>query len=163
MYRCGLVGELEAALAFYRDGPGLATHGITGTEFEHGAVVFFEMNEDLILALYPGGALAKNTTVTVGASSASEFAIGHIVGSKEEVDAVMEQAEAAGAHVSDAARQRFWGGYPGYVQDPDGHLWEIAWNPVREVRDEGRLRAGERGCRRAPLCRIIVFLQGDRQ
>lgn len=129
------VDDLEAALAFYRDGLGLATQGIIGTEFEDGAVVFFEMNDDLILALYPRGALAKDANVMVGAPSASELAIGHIVGSKEEVDAVMEQAEAAGAHVSDGARPRFWGGYSGYFQDPDGHLWEIAWNPAWEVRD----------------------------
>ena len=127
------VDDLERSLRFYRDGLGLPTEGIIGTEFEDGAVVFFHMNDDLILALYPRPALAKDAKVTPGPPSPSELSIGHIVGSRQEVDAVMQQAENAGAHVTDAARDRFWGGYSGYFQDPDGHLWEIAWNPAWEV------------------------------
>jgi catechol 2,3-dioxygenase-like lactoylglutathione lyase family enzyme len=123
------VGDLEKSLAFYRDGMGLPTRGIVGTEFQDGAVVFFNLNDDLILALYPRAALAKDAKVPVGASSPAEFAIGHNVGSKQEVDAVMKQAESAGARIADSAHDRFWGGYSGYFQDPDGHLWEIAWNP----------------------------------
>lgn len=129
------VDDLEAALAFYRDGLGLPTEGIIGTEFEDGAVVFIEMNDDLILALYPRSALAKDANVEAGPRSPSELALGHIVGSKEAVDEIMRQARDAGAHVTDAARERFWGGYSGYFQDPDGHLWEIAWNPAWEVRE----------------------------
>lgn len=124
------VSDLEKSLAFYRDGLGLPTKGIVGTEFEDGAVVFFEMNDDLILALYPRTALAKDAAIAVSPPSPSELSIGHIVGSKEEVDDIMRQAERAGAHVTDPARDRFWGGYSGYFQDPDGHLWEIAWNPA---------------------------------
>jgi len=128
------VGDLERSLAFYRDGLGLATQGIIGTEFEDGAVVFFHMNDDLILALYPRAALAKDAMVSVGPPSPAEFSIGHIVKSKQEVDAIMQQAQRAGARVTDPARDRFWGGYAGYFQDPDGHLWEIAWNPAWEVK-----------------------------
>lgn len=129
------VADLERALAFYRDGLGLPTEGIIGTEFEDGAVVFFNMNDDLILALYPGPALAKDANVSLDSPSSSEISIGHIVGSKEKVDAIMQLAQKAGAKVTDAARDRFWGGYSGYFQDPDGHLWEIAWNPAWEVED----------------------------
>lgn len=129
------VDDLERSLAFYRDGLGLPTEGIIGTEFEDGAVVFFNMNDDLILALYPRPALAKDAKVSLSPSSPSELSIGHIVGSKQEVDAIMQQAAKAGAHVTDAARDRFWGGYSGYFQDPDGHLWEIAWNPAWEVKE----------------------------
>jgi catechol 2,3-dioxygenase-like lactoylglutathione lyase family enzyme len=129
------VSDLEKALVFYRDGLGLPTQGIIGTEFENGAVVFFNMNDDMILALYPRAALAKDAGVTMGPTSASELSIGHIVGSRQEVDAIMRQAQSAGAHVTDAARDRFWGGYSGYFQDPDGHLWEIAWNPAWEVNE----------------------------
>jgi hypothetical protein len=128
------VGNLERSLAFYRDGMGLPTKGIIGTEFEDGAAVFFELNDDLVLALYPKAALAKDAKVPVGPPSPAEFAIGHNVGSKSEVDAVMRQAENAGARITDPAHDRFWGGYSGYFQDPDGHLWEIAWNPQWEVR-----------------------------
>jgi hypothetical protein len=129
------VDNLERSLAFYRDGLGLPTEGIIGTEFEDGAVVFIHMNDDLILALYPRAALAKDARVPVGPRSATELSIGHIVKSKQEVDALMRQAEQAGARVTDPARDRFWGGYSGYFQDPDGHLWEVAWNPAWEVGD----------------------------
>lgn len=127
------VGDLEKSLAFYRDGLGLPTRGIIGTEFEDGAVVFFEMNDDLILALYPKAALAKDAKLALGPASTAQFSIGHIVKSRQEVDALMTQAEKAGAKVTDPARDRFWGGYSGYFQDPDGHLWEIAWNPQWKV------------------------------
>ncbi len=113
----------------------LPTQGVIGTEFEDGAVAFFKMNDDLILALYPKTALAKDAKVSLSPSSPAEFSIGHIVKSKQEVDAVMKQAERAGATITDPAHDRFWGGYSGYFQDPDGHLWEIAWNPQWEVRD----------------------------
>jgi catechol 2,3-dioxygenase-like lactoylglutathione lyase family enzyme len=129
------VRDLEESLAFYRDGMGLPTQGIIGTEFEDGAVVFFNMNDDLILALYPKSGLAKDAGVSGGPPSPAEFAIGHIVKSKREVDALMEQAEKAGARITDPAHDRFWGGYSGYFQDLDGHLWEIAWNPEWEVKE----------------------------
>ena len=129
------VSDLEASLAFYRDGMGLPTPGIIGTEFEDGAVVFFNMNDDLILALYPRAALAKDARVSAGPPSPAEFAIGHIVKSKREVDALIEQAEKAGARITDPAHDRFWGGYSGYFQDLDGHLWEIARNPEWEVKE----------------------------
>lgn len=127
------VADLNRSLAFYRDGIGLPTEGIEGTEFEDGAVVFFHMNQNLILALYPRVALAKDAHVAAGPASASEFSIGHNVGSKQEVDAIMKQAERAGATITDPAHDRFWGGYSGYFQDPDGHLWEVAWNPEFQV------------------------------
>lgn len=127
------VSDLEESLIFYRDGLSLSTQGIIGTEFEDGAVVFFNMNDDLILALYPRAALAKDAKVTDGQTSPAQFSIGHIVKSKQEVDALMKQAEKAGAKVTDPAHDRFWGGYSGYFQDLDGHLWEIAWNPQWEV------------------------------
>ncbi len=126
------VNDLEKSLAFYRDGLGLPTQGITGTEFEDGAVVFFNMNDDLILALYPKASLAKDAKVPVDQASPSDFSIGHIVKSKQEVDTLIRQAEKAGARITDPAHDRFWGGYSGYFQDLDGHLWEIAWNPEWE-------------------------------
>lgn len=128
------VGDLKRSLAFYRDGMGLATEGIIGEEFENGAVVFFEMNGDLILGLYPKTSLAKEANLSVTPPSSSEFTIGHNVGSKQEVDEVIAQAKEAGAKITDPPHDRFWGGYSGHFQDPDGHLWEIAWNPGWEVK-----------------------------
>ncbi|HUF21630.1 MAG TPA: VOC family protein [Burkholderiales bacterium] len=129
------VSDLERALAFYRDGMGLPTEGIIGTEFEDGAVVFFHLNDDLVLALYPREALAKDAKVAPDPPSATEFSIGHNVGSRREVDEVMQQAKEAGARITDSAQDRFWGGYSGYFQDPDGHLWEVAWNPAWKVKE----------------------------
>lgn len=129
------VGDLEKSLAFYRDGMGLPTQGIIGTEFQDGAVAFFSLNDDLILALYPKAALAKEAKVPVSPSSPAEFSIGHNVRSKQEVDAVMKQAEQAGARITDPAHDRFWGGYSGHFQDLDGHLWEVVWNPQWEIKE----------------------------
>jgi catechol 2,3-dioxygenase-like lactoylglutathione lyase family enzyme len=123
------VDDLERAVRFYRDGLGLPTKGIVGTEFEHGAVAFFELQSGLKLAVWPRASLAHDTGIAMGQQSATEFSIGHNVDSREEVDAVMAQAAAAGATIVKPAAPAFWGGYSGYFQDPDGHLWEIAWNP----------------------------------
>ena len=130
------VSDLAKSLAFYRDGLGLPTEGITGTEFEDGAVVFFNIKDDLILALYPKASLAKDAKVPVTPASVTDLSIGHMVGSRQEVDALMAQAEKAGAKITDSAHERFWGGYSGYFQDPDGHLWEVVWNPSWDVQSK---------------------------
>ena len=129
------VGDLERSLAFYRDGLGLPTDGIVGQQFEDGAVVFFSMNDDLVLALYPTASLAKDARITATQARLGAVSIGHIVGSREEVDAIVRQAARAGAIVTDPPRERFWGGYSGYFHDPDGHLWEVAWSPHWSVKD----------------------------
>ena len=123
------VDDLEAAVRFYRDGLGLKTPGIIGTEFEHGAVAFFDLQPGLKLAVWPRKSLAHDTGLTLGARSATDFALAHNVSSRDEADAVMAQAERAGATIVKPAQETFWGGYAGYFQDPDGHLWEVAWNP----------------------------------
>ena len=127
------VDDLRKSLAFYRDGLGLATPGIVGEEFEHGAVAFFDLQPGLKLAIWPRDDIAHDTGITKSAHSPTEFTIGHNVGSKGEVDAVMEQAERAGARIVKRAQDTFWGGYAGYFQDPDDHLWEIVWNPQFDV------------------------------
>ncbi|HEX5129564.1 MAG TPA: VOC family protein, partial [Usitatibacter sp.] len=123
------VDDLERAVAFYRDGLGLRTEGIVGTEFEHGAVAFFDLQEGLRLALWPRSSIAHDSGLPLGPPSATEFTLAHNVGSKGEVDAVMAEAQRAGARIVKAAGDVFWGGYTGYFQDPDGHAWEVAWNP----------------------------------
>ena len=100
-----------------------------GEEFEFGAVAFFDLQSGLRLALWPRESISRDTGIHAGPPSATEFTIGHNVSSKEEVDAVMEQAKHAGAVIVKAAEDTFWGGYAGYFQDPDRHLWEIVWNP----------------------------------
>jgi hypothetical protein len=123
------VDDLEKSLAFYRDGLGLPTEGIVGKEFEHGAVAFFDLQPGLKLALWARKDLAHDSGLALTPRSPTEFALAHNVGSREEVDAVMEQAKQAGARICKPAGDTFWGGYAGYFQDPDDHVWEIAWNP----------------------------------
>ena len=123
------VDDLDRALRFYRDGLGLSTEGVIGKEFEFGAVAFFDLQPGLRLALWPRESISHDAGLHADPPSATEFTIGHNVSSKEEVDAVMEQAKRAGAVIVKAAEETFWGGYAGYFQDPDRHLWEIVWNP----------------------------------
>jgi catechol 2,3-dioxygenase-like lactoylglutathione lyase family enzyme len=132
------VSDLGRALAFYRDGLGLASEGVIGTEFTGdethpaGDLALFHLHGGLILALYPRTELAKDAQVPVGPPKTGEFSIGHAVARKEDVDAVLATAEAAGATVTDKPHDRPWGIYSGYFRDLDGHLWEILWNPQLE-------------------------------
>jgi catechol 2,3-dioxygenase-like lactoylglutathione lyase family enzyme len=127
------VDDLDRSVRFYRDGLGLRTEGIVGTEFEHGSVASFDLQAGLKLALYPRKSLAHDSKLPLGPPSATEFSLGHNVSSKDEVDAVMDQAHKSGAVIVKPAQDTFWGGYAGYFQDPDQHLWEIAWNPAWEA------------------------------
>jgi catechol 2,3-dioxygenase-like lactoylglutathione lyase family enzyme len=123
------VDDLARSIRFYRDGLGLKTEGIVGEEFEHGAVAFFDLQAGLRLALWPRKSLSHDSGLAIGAPSATDFCLAHNVASKAEVDAVMAQARAAGAVIVKPAQDTFWGGYAGYFQDPNRHLWEVAWNP----------------------------------
>ena len=129
------VDDLERSLRFYGDGLGLKTEGIVGKEFEHGAVVFFDLQSGLKLALWPRKSIAHDSGLPIGPPSATELTVAHNVSSKAEMDAVMEQARKAGAVIVKPAQDTFWGGYAGYFQDPDQHLWEVAWNPQWVVPD----------------------------
>jgi uncharacterized protein len=124
------VDDLERSVKFYRDGLGFPTEGIIGTEFEHGAVAFFDLEHGLKLALWKRGDLAFDVGVAVTPPSVTELSIGHNVRTREEVAQVMQRAAAAGARIARPACDTFYGGYAGYFQDPDGHLWEVAWNPA---------------------------------
>jgi uncharacterized protein len=123
------VGDLERSVAFYRDGLGFPTEGIVGAEFEHGAVAFFSLESGLKLTLWNRRDLAHDAGLSPSEPSPTEFSLGHNVRTKDEVDAVLAQALKAGATLVKAAQATFWGGYAGYMVDPDGHLWEIVWNP----------------------------------
>jgi catechol 2,3-dioxygenase-like lactoylglutathione lyase family enzyme len=123
------VDDLERSLRFYRDGLGFPTEGIIGKEFEYGAVVFIDLQPGLRLALWPRKSIAHDTGLRVSPTSSTEMTLGHNVSSKAEVDSVMAKATSAGAAIIKPAHDTFWGGYSGYFQDPDGHLWEVVWNP----------------------------------
>ena len=93
------VDDLDRALRFYRDGLGLITAGVVGAEFGFGAVVFFDLQPGLKLAQWPRASISRDSGLGLAARSATEFTIGHNVSSREEVDAVMEQAKAAAEYV----------------------------------------------------------------
>lgn len=129
------VDDLQHAMSFYRDGLGFPSEGIIGDEFlgdekqPSGAIAMFKLEGGLILSLYPRTELAKDARSPLGSSSVTEFSIGHIVSSKEEVDQLLAAAKEAGATLTDVAHERPWGIYSGYFQDLDGHLWEVIYNP----------------------------------
>lgn len=123
------VDDLERAVAFYRDGLGFPTDGIVGREFPHGAVAFFDLDSGVRLALWPRASIAHDAGLPLSRQAPTELTLGHNVGSRTDVDAVMAQVAKAGAMIVKPAAETFWGGYAGYFQDPDGHLWEVVWNP----------------------------------
>ena len=123
------VDDLSRAVRFYQEGLGLPTKGIIGEEFENGAVAFFEMQQGFRLALWPRASLAADSGLPLGTPSSTGVCLAHNVASRTEVDLVMVEVEAAGGTIVKPARDTFWGGYAGYFQDIDMHLWEVAWNP----------------------------------
>ena len=123
------VDDLERAVAFYRDGLGWPTAGIVGQEFEHGAVAFFDLASGLRLALWPRASLAHDAGLPGLARGTGDFCLAHNVAAREEVEQVMDEARRAGATIVKPAQATFWGGHAGYFRDPEGHLWEVAFNP----------------------------------
>ncbi len=126
------VDDLDRAVGFYAKGLGLNTDGVVGREFEHGAVAFFDLEGGVRLALWPRSSLSHDSGLPQSEPGSVDVCLAHNVPSRAEVDAVMRQAAAAGARIVKPAGETFWGGYAGYFQDPDGHLWEVAWNPAWE-------------------------------
>jgi predicted lactoylglutathione lyase len=129
------VNDLKKSLTFFRDGLGWKTQGIIGTEFENGETVVFELNNGMLFSLYERKNLAWDSGIAQQPESTTEFSIGYLVNNEEEVKIIMEQAEKAGAKIIKPAQKTFWGGYGGYFQDIDGHLWEIIHNPAFTVEE----------------------------
>jgi catechol 2,3-dioxygenase-like lactoylglutathione lyase family enzyme len=135
------VDDLEGSLAFYRR-LGLESDGIVGTQWTdertgaNGAIAIFPLDGGLLLTLYPRGDLAKDAAIPVGPPQSGELSLAQLVRSRDEVDALLDAAAAAGAFVT-PAHHRPWGVYSGYFRDPDGHLWEVIWNPGRASQPHG--------------------------
>lgn len=123
------VADLERSLSFYRDGLGLATEGIVGREYEHGAVAFFNLSGGLKLAIWAQDDVAYDTGLPKQPVSPTAVTMGHNVLHRQEVDETIHAARRAGAEIIKSPQDTFYGGYAGYFSDPDGHLWEIVWNP----------------------------------
>ncbi|MCC5796680.1 MAG: VOC family protein [Methylophaga sp.] len=129
------VDDLSRALKFYRDGLGLATEGIIGEQYDHGAVVFIDLQPTLKLALWPRASIIRELGIEADSPSPSHAMISHNVSNRDEVDSVMDEAAAAGAQLLKPAHETFWGGYAGYFCDPDQHVWEVVWNPDWVISD----------------------------
>ena len=125
------VSDLDRAIRFYETGLGLPRKAMDAD------VAFFPL-DGAWLALYSRAALAEDATVPAAGSGFEGFALAHNVSSREEVDRVLEQAVGAGARLVKPAQDAFWGGYTGYFSDPDGHLWEVAWNPHLAIGPQDR-------------------------
>jgi catechol 2,3-dioxygenase-like lactoylglutathione lyase family enzyme len=117
------VSDLARSVNFYRDGLGLPTNYKDGE-----GIAFFQLKGPW-LALYPSDALAEDILLPPERTRFGGFTLAHNVASKADADAVIQQALAAGATLLKPAADTFWGGYSGYFADPDGHPWEVAWNP----------------------------------
>jgi uncharacterized glyoxalase superfamily protein PhnB len=126
------VNNLEQSLKFYCEGLGLHSEGILGQEYEYGAVAFIELQSDIKLASWSQQSIQHDTGLELSAMCPTQMTLGHNVFSPLEVDQVMAQAARAGAQIIKPAQATFYGGYAGYFQDPNGHLWEVVWNPCWE-------------------------------
>jgi uncharacterized glyoxalase superfamily protein PhnB len=128
------VRNLERAMAFYHDGLGWPLSGVSVEE----EVAFFRTS-GTVFALWSREALAEDASVDAEGSGFSGFALAHNVAHKEEVDSVLEEAVSAGATVMKEAQDVFFG-RNGYFTDPEGYLWEVAWNPAFPMAEDGTLR-----------------------
>ena len=130
------VADLERALAFYRDGLGFSSEGVIGADWSdartgaNGAAALFDLDGGLILSLYPRRDLGLDAELDSRPSHGGDFSLGQLVQSRDQVDELLRKAKDAGAAVTEA-HERPWGIYSGYFRDPDGHLWEVIWNPSR--------------------------------
>lgn len=124
------VASLERAVRFYREGLGWPSEGIVGTNIPNGAVAFFDLQPGLKLALWPRASIAHDTGLPETGHSATSHTIAHNVATRAQVQEVIALAVRAGATLVRAAHDTDWGGCSGYFQDPDGHVWEVAWNPA---------------------------------
>ena len=124
------VGDLAMSRRFYQD-----VFGWKGTADSNENIAFFQAGKALRFALFSKEALAEDAQVSARDSGFPRFTLAHNVSSEAEVDALFAAFAAKNVHIVKAPQKVFWGGYSGYIADPDGFLWEIAFNPfLQELR-----------------------------
>lgn len=128
------VRDLERARRFYRDGLGWPEAGGASDE----GVAFFRLR-GIVLSLYPREDLAADARLDPAGTGFSGIALAHNVRERDDVEAALAEAEAAGASILRPAEDAPWGGRSGYFADPDGHTWEVAWNPGFPILADGSL------------------------
>ncbi|MBW4694338.1 MAG: VOC family protein [Lyngbya sp. HA4199-MV5] len=127
------VQDLPRSLQFYRDGLGWQPSSASQEE-----VAFFQLG-GMVLSLYSRASLAEDATVDPAGMGFSGITLAYNTRSRDEVDAVLQLIEQLGERIVKPAQDVFWGGYSGYFADPDGHLWEVAWNPFWTIDDAGQV------------------------
>lgn len=130
------VADLERSRRFYEDGLGWR-RGNT-----HAEVIFFQIH-GAVFCLFSRQALAADAHVPEGGSGFGGIVLSYNARTREDVDRVLGEAKAAGARILKPAADVFWGGYSGHFTDPDGHIWEVAWNPQWPLDEAGRVTLGE--------------------
>jgi catechol 2,3-dioxygenase-like lactoylglutathione lyase family enzyme len=130
------VADLARSSQFYED------LGWRRSKASAGDIVFFQAG-GMVLALYPRTALAQDANISAEGKGFGGMTIAYNTRSRDEVDRVLAEAEAAGATLLKPAEEAFWGGYSGYFSDPDGFLWEVAWNPGFQILEDGSVRLPE--------------------
>lgn len=124
------ITDLTRSRRFYEEGLGW-TAG-----FANDDVVFYQLN-GMILALWHRDALAQDANLSAESTGVGGIALAYNVGERATVDAVLAEAARAGAKILKSGQEAFWGGYTGYFADPDGHPWEVAWNPGWTLHPDG--------------------------
>jgi uncharacterized protein len=130
------VGDLARSRKFYEK------LGWRASPASSDAIAFFQ-GSGMILALYPRSELAKDANLAPEGQGFSGFTVSYNARTPAEVDAVLRQAEKAGAKILKPAQEAFWGGYSGYFSDPDGFAWEIAFNPSFPIAEDGSIHLPE--------------------
>lgn len=128
------VSDLPRAVRFYSEGLGLQVEN----DWREQGVAFLPLH-GVVLALWSRDALAEDARLAPFGDGFRAVALAHNTRDRAEVDAVMREAERAGARILKPAAETFWGGYSGYFSDPDGHVWEVAHNPFWTLDAEGRI------------------------
>jgi catechol 2,3-dioxygenase-like lactoylglutathione lyase family enzyme len=128
------VSDLARSRRFYEEWLGWKASSASNEHF----VIF--KSEGSLLALFPEKALAQDANVDPIRKGFRGISLAHNVAEKHEVETVLRKAEAAGAKIEKVAQDVFWGGHSGYFSDPDGHLWEVAWNPLWPIQKDGSIQ-----------------------
>jgi predicted lactoylglutathione lyase len=130
------VANVGAARSFYE------RLGLKASSASQDGVAFFNLG-GVVLSLFGRDALAEDACVHRGEAGSASVSLAHNVASEAQVDEVLQEAVAAGAKLLKRGQPTFWGGYSGYFADPDGHLWEVAFNPFMPLDAEGRVTLPE--------------------